>query len=259
MKNSNHNGVCHICGKNGQLTFEHIPPKNAFNSECAITYNGEENIKECNGIKPRYKKIQQGMGKYSLCENRNNITGAWYANAYCDMAKMVAYYIHDNLTLQHGDIKWYKFEKMPALPFVKQIIAMICSLIPFEQVEQLGFNKLLLDKYNNSVDTNLFDLRMYLTPIETGQFYSGISTVGTIKDDTVFEAVTVVDFATYPFGFILNLTPDVKLKYGVSINNFFECSYNDAYEIIMPLQYIERIDNNFPLPLQFKSISNLQK
>ena len=44
MSGKDQYGICHICGKIGRLTFEHIPPKTAFNSKKAIVYNGEQNV-----------------------------------------------------------------------------------------------------------------------------------------------------------------------------------------------------------------------
>jgi len=53
-----HEGVCHICGKYCELTFEHIPPKQAFNWQRAKIYNGDEALKRSKGEK-------QGIAIYS--------------------------------------------------------------------------------------------------------------------------------------------------------------------------------------------------
>ena len=69
-------GYCHICGTYGKLTFEHIPPESALNKGRAKVYTGDDAIKQYTGEKSRYLSLQQGMGKYSLCESCNNNTGA---------------------------------------------------------------------------------------------------------------------------------------------------------------------------------------
>ena len=38
-------GYCHICGKYGKLSFEHIPPQKALNNNKALVYTGENAIK----------------------------------------------------------------------------------------------------------------------------------------------------------------------------------------------------------------------
>ena len=71
-------GYCHICGCYGELSYEHIPPENALNTNKAIIYTGDDVIKRYKGEKSKYICRQQGMGKFSLCENCNNKTGSWY-------------------------------------------------------------------------------------------------------------------------------------------------------------------------------------
>lgn len=39
-------GKCALCGKEGKLTFEHIPPRAAFNSNRARPVGGKEIFKE---------------------------------------------------------------------------------------------------------------------------------------------------------------------------------------------------------------------
>lgn len=253
MKKNTHTDVCHICGKNAKLTFEHIPPKNALNSQRAIAYNGNEMMNKYNGKPSQYMNMQQGMGKYTLCENCNNITGSWYADAYCKVANEIAFSLQD-IPLKHGVTIRSFYKNMPVLPFVKQIIAMFCSLIPYEEVNRLGFNRLLLEKESNYVNTELFDLRMYYTPMKTGQIYSGITTLLFKNDNNEVEAANLVDLAAYPFGFILNLTPETNIPYGISINKLFNFSYDDTCDITIPLTYIERYNEDAPLPTVFKPL-----
>ena len=46
MSEETHCGICHICGEYGKLSFEHIPPKNAFNAKRAKVYDGNEILKK---------------------------------------------------------------------------------------------------------------------------------------------------------------------------------------------------------------------
>lgn len=75
-------GQCHICGKYGKLSFEHIPPEAALNKGQVKAYSGEEILKTFHGEKARYQNMQRGMGRFSLCESCNNTTGQWYAATY---------------------------------------------------------------------------------------------------------------------------------------------------------------------------------
>lgn len=73
-------GICHICGKKTELTFEHLPPRKANNNR-AKAIVGDELTKHIAGNdKPwdfsscKYKDLQKGMGLYSLCQSCNNTT-----------------------------------------------------------------------------------------------------------------------------------------------------------------------------------------
>lgn len=82
-------GVCHICGANGPLTFEHIPPRAAFNKSPVIGQSIERLLAEHDPDKWHKlggRKNQKGVGAYTLCRQCNSDTGAWYGNAYIEWA-----------------------------------------------------------------------------------------------------------------------------------------------------------------------------
>lgn len=79
---------------------------------------------------------------------------------------------------------------------MKQVITMFCSLLPIEEVKRLGFDKLLLEKESNEVDITLFDLRIYLTPVNVGQLMIGLCAV-LYKTDIGFETMLVSDLGVY--------------------------------------------------------------
>ena len=43
-----HYGRCALCGKEGELTFEHIPPRSAFNSHRTKMYTGDQLLADIN-------------------------------------------------------------------------------------------------------------------------------------------------------------------------------------------------------------------
>lgn len=247
-------GICHICGKFDNLSFEHIPPEAALNKKKVKVYSGENVIKSLHGEKPRYQDMQRGIGKFSLCEHCNSITGQWYATTYSQVAKDVVISRNKGNALNHGDIVEYTFKRLPALAFLKQIIAMFCSLLPWEEVHRIGFDHLMLNKESNAVDTSLFDLRMYLVSARTAHLLTGPMITLYLSEDNTVESSTVVDLCAYPFGFILNLSPEVSITYGTSLMDLFKCRYGKEYSVTLQLMYLERKNEQFPLPLQFQPI-----
>ena len=75
MNQKDYYGICHICGQEKELTFEHIPPKKANNNSRAKAIVGDELVQHIAGNdKPwdfsncKYKDLQKGMGLYkSIC------------------------------------------------------------------------------------------------------------------------------------------------------------------------------------------------
>ena len=193
------------------------------------------------------------MGKYTLCESCNNNTGAWYADVYSEVAKEVAYDLQKRPPLKHSEILTFSMQKLPALAFVKQVVTMFCSLLPLEEVQRLGFDKFLLDKESNTIDKTQFDLRIYLTPPNVGQLMVGPCVVSYTAGASI-EAICASDLAVYPFGFILNLTPQYLIEYGASLLELFDTKYEETYKMNWSLMYLEITDEILPLPLQFKPL-----
>lgn len=85
--NKKRHGTCHLCGEEGKLSFEHVPPQSAFNDRPVLLSKFEdvyENLETPSGTKQ-----QKGMGDYTLCERCNNNTGSWYGGAFCEWARQV--------------------------------------------------------------------------------------------------------------------------------------------------------------------------
>src|SRR5215204_1076611 len=107
-------GKCHICGKNGELSFEHVPPEKAFNNKAV-------EIKPFEGGKGRIQ--QRGMGAFTLCKKCNNDTGRWYASnfvKFCHMGMEI-------LQRSNGNPKLIYLYQLYPLRIIKQIITMMFS------------------------------------------------------------------------------------------------------------------------------------
>ena len=79
-------GTCHLCGSHGKLSFEHVPPKAAFNHRRILHTAFEKILAAQNLDDVRGTFQQRGAGAYTLCEKCNNDTGSWYSGAYADWA-----------------------------------------------------------------------------------------------------------------------------------------------------------------------------
>jgi len=117
----NKKGTCHLCGSYGKLSFEHLPPKKAFNN-CSIEhYNYFMGITQGNY---NNQISQRGLGGYTLCERCNNNTGSWYGGAFIEWARQsmnILEYTENQPSL------YYRFRIFPGR-VIKQIACMMFSV-----------------------------------------------------------------------------------------------------------------------------------
>jgi hypothetical protein len=117
-------GRCHICGKNGPLSFEHIPPRRAFNDRPVIRAQFEDLV----GLGPdepiKGETEQRGMGAYTLCPRCNNDTGSWYSKDFVNWC----YQGFEILARSKGEPCLIYFFYLYPLRILKQIVAMFFSV-----------------------------------------------------------------------------------------------------------------------------------
>ncbi len=147
-------GTCCICGQETNLTFEHIPPKAAFNHFNLRMYDFFGYLLHNNS---RYKPAQNGAGKFSLCSSCNNLTGEWYGAAYAEFASQGMSYFHR----QSQGILEVPYTIYP-LRVLKQIISCFASVNgPLWCQHNPAIKKFLLDPYERNFPPEI-DIRMYM-------------------------------------------------------------------------------------------------
>jgi hypothetical protein len=123
-------GVCHICGIEGKLTFEHIPPKRAFNSNpVAIqTIWGRKLQYEYGLPEAPAQRFGRGMGKRSLCQKCNEWTASEYGEAFAQWSVQALRYL--DRAGPDGQLL-LPFEIEP-LRVIKQIIVMCLATAEYQ-------------------------------------------------------------------------------------------------------------------------------
>lgn len=249
MEASGHFGKCKLCGKEANLTFEHVPPRTAFNSFSVKKYAFDESIQPLTGVDGRMPWDfdglngtihQRGSGDYFLCSQCNNNTGTWYISEYVKFSKIIHNMIVNKKT-QPGKI--YKFEVLSIYPLrlFKAIMTMFCD-INYNCFGDEQLRKYLLEK--ESTEVNLDKYKVYLTLV-TPQMrrIQGVSAIGSFQKDPAL----LTEVASYPLGCMLCIDkPDWFTPPGVLINDFANCSYNDECNIeFVGIPYLE-INSQFP-------------
>lgn len=241
-----HYGRCALCGKECELTFEHIPPRSAFNSTAMKPVTGDQLIVDTDRMpwdmtELHYLNQQQGMGKYSLCSSCNNNTGTWYGNDYVFIARVVHQIISHPIEV---GVNGVGIKDVHPLRFIKQILSFFCSINHFEDDRIDILRKFVLDKDLVGLDKAQYKLCMYFTK---GYFmkYAPLSVI-LAKSENSYEAMAVSEITAYPLGFILYFNPTDTWAYeGIDITCFADCKYDTIANIEMGL-CIKEMNDIFP-------------
>lgn len=234
-------GKCALCGKEGKLTFEHIPPKAAFNSDPvrpvtleAILEGPDREPWDISGL--RYINQQQGMGVYSLCASCNNYTGAWYGDTYRELAYRAMALAEIDIDPAYHSVE---FKNVYPLRFVKQILSLFCSVNPEVKIDDL--RKFVLNREQCGIDKSRYKLCMYFTRSRTKRYF-GFTGMGMLTGETLlFSEITAA-----PFGFVLYLNPRATFESpGFDITSLADCKYDEIRDIKMPLTFLE-VNNWLP-------------
>lgn len=121
-------GTCHLCLTEGPLSFEHIPPRSAFNDQPVHVKEFDDLVvgnRIVDNGKPG-RKQQRGAGKFSLCAKCNNETGKLYGDAYKSWAIQGLRHCHHATT---APSLAFNFQIYP-LRVIKQIACMLVSVNP---------------------------------------------------------------------------------------------------------------------------------
>jgi hypothetical protein len=197
-------GICRICGENKELSYEHVPPRAAYNDKAVVFHKIEDILnKSPDELRQTKGKIlQKGSGAYTLCVKCNNDTGGWYGNAFADFAYQGMSILHHT---GNRPSLYYNFQIFP-MRVLKQIICMFFSMNAdrFQSIHT-GLVKYVLNPLNDYFES---DVKVYL-------FYStsyiirksGVSALMNLSGKSnVFSELTYP-----PFGYV-DLTPKIATK-----------------------------------------------
>lgn len=249
-------GKCALCRQECELTFEHIPPRAAFNSTPTKPVSGEKLLDDdrmpwdTTGLK--YTNQQKGMGRYSLCPKCNNDTGSWYGDDYIIVAQVV----HSILS-KPIDPKYQGFgiRNIHPLRFIKQVLSMFCSINNFEDERIDTLRRFVTAKDAVGLDKSKYKVCMYLTRSKLMK-YAPLSVVIKMKE-SAFESMALSEITAYPLGFVLYFDPTETFHYdGLDITHFADCRFDDVTDIQMPFCIYEM--NDF-FPTYYRSKEEIQE
>lgn len=216
-------GVCHICGSYGHLSFEHVPPKSAFNDRPVVAIPfGDALQLGPDDPRPKGKIQQRGMGAHTLCERCNNGAGSWYGSAFVEWC----YQGLEILIRADGKPTLIYPHHILPLRIIKQIATMFFSAVSEAfSTENQELVQFVLDRERRYLPSE-YSFYVYYNIEGTYRFSSTVVTWNLFEGrKSVFAEITFP-----PFGYVMTLNgtdpPNDKL---FPINHFAHFEYGEFY------------------------------
>lgn len=239
-------GFCRLCGNYGKLTFEHIPPKKAFNDNLKLLRTMEDHLSD----RPEsfYSKFRRGLGKYSLCEMCNNNTGALYGRAFVDWTRQ--------------GFEWFdkvEGEKVLTLPYyikplnvLKQVMVMAVAMSAEVSLDaHRDIRQFLLSPWQRYMPS---DYRAFVYFNMRGQlrFSSGMAILNTEGKGSDY---VMAEVALPPFGYCVTRPVGDRRSLAES-QGLYDITWFANYKLNEWARVHLRIptrESNFPSPLDYRN------
>jgi hypothetical protein len=230
-------GTCCICGTVGPLSFEHVPPKAAFNNRGVLLSTLDDFFENGTdlppGKKPRTRKSPKGMGRETLCPKCNNDTGGWYGNAYVDWAYQGMHFRH--FAPAAGSSLALPFHIFPGR-VAKQILCMFASILGAEVfTANPDLIRYVLNRDVRGIPSK-YRLFCYVvsrdsTKTRFSGFTAALESLGT-GGGTVYVS-SEISFA--PFGYILTVDSPPPAPGLADITFFTQSGFQDYRDVHLKL------------------------
>jgi hypothetical protein len=239
------NGICRICKKKTELSFEHIPPKAAFNKYTkfrSIPYLEYVQNSHREDYKPTAKIQQGGIGEYCLCRNCNSFLGNNYVPDYFKMAQVGKAIFQD----KNFEKAIFTTSEISPLRLLKQAISMFVCINEPEFTDE---NPELLHFLKNPKEKNLPDkFRIFMYLNNTGKIR---------KLPTMYTNIygIVNELAFPPLGFVLsvdsnNSFPLTEITHFKNIDHDYNGNVN--YELL-------NLPTHLPFPIDYRTLTEIEE
>ncbi len=242
-------GKCRLCGWQGELSFEHIPPKTTFNKNTRYTSaKFEDYIKLKNPLNeiPKGKSKQGGIGENSFCEKCNNFLGHAYVPAYKRWVLGGREILKDTEFCFHN----YIIHEIEPNKIIKQIISMFLAINQeWFSKEHFELSEFVQNK-SSILLSEKYKIFFYLTRAENIR-YSPFIVQGNLNNG---KSIKCCEISFPPYGYVLTIDYNEEIEKLTNITRF--------------KLYKDKIDFNFKtfqlptylsLPLDYRTKYEIEK
>lgn len=242
-------GQCHLCGFKGPLSFEHVPPRAAFNNKPVLLFKLDQALEWDPDFRPTGGKVQQkGAGAYTLCERCNNKTGSWYGRFFVD-------WCHQSMLILErtgGRPSLFYLNYLFPLPVIKQVVTMFFSVNgPAFSQDHPELVQFVLDRKRKYLPPRY---RFFTYFTGAGRLRS-MGPVGKLNMKT-HSIQLMSEVAFPPLGYVMSLKgepPDARL---FEITHFTRFDYEkfDVMELRLPV-----MPTHMPIPGDYRTEDEIRE
>ena len=229
--------MCRICRVNPADSFEHVPPRKAFNDQPSTSFTIMDWLAREEGGLDGGTIEQRGAGDAVLCQSCNNNTGSWYGSELVRAARaganMLGQLPLDELDarLQH---EWVQviFKKQAKigphpLRFIKQIVAMLLATSPYDfSVNNPELGDFVLERERTGLDSKY---QIYLA-LFAGPNARTTGVASRMNFDTGRTDI-LVEVAYPPFAHVMAIDSEPETIETANITPFVDVGYNQMADL----------------------------
>lgn len=236
-------GTCRICREStAELTFEHVPPRAAFNNEETRVYGLDDWLRRSEDSEMTGGRLERrGAGGYTLCADCNNKTGSWYGTELRRAAKS-AVRILRQMPLDELDAKleptWASvaFRQGATRPhplrLIKQILAMLLVTSPPElSTTHPELAAFVLDREATGLPGRFqFYLALYAGPLARSTGVAHRLDIANGRTDTLVEV------AFPPYAYVMTIdSVDQEAIETANITSAVDVGYHQTADLEMDM------------------------
>ena len=242
---------CHVCGSEGSLSFEHIPPKSMGNNHGIRNYKGVDIIKKegvfdassLDGV--RFTKMNRGSGVRALCRSCNSYFGTHYVKEYTSYIRELGAGFLQQPPEEDVKVRYIQSGNVNLLAFFKHVISNVCATTPFGTM--LDCKEFLLDRESSDFPSR-YRLYMFAVPDpDSLMVQTGWMTLFTRQG-----AYTLAHVALYPVGFTLvdeDASDFIPPFLGCNITDMASLRWGDKPDFVLDLPLMS-LDKLYPIPVE---------
>ncbi len=243
-------GICHLCGSCGPLSYEHVPPSSAFSTNPIVETPILEGLGEDLDAPPRGRINQRGAGAFTFCEKCNNTTGSWYAGDFAKWCGQGA----DVLVRSSFKPKLIYLHYIYPLRILKQIFTMCFSTNTGRwRLKHPELEQFVLDRDRRWLNTRY---RAFVYYNVEGCYRRVGNQMAVINLNRGLAIIQVTEISHPPFGYVVTVDgscPDDRLY---EISHFRRYGY-DEWEVA-PL-YLPVLPTHLPIGLDYRTRSEIDE